>query len=87
MFDIIRAHPELLGALGISGGVGGLLGWLIKGIVGGVRAELTEEQKIAQEALVHALSTPDPADDVAATKKLNGIRRLKAIVDALPQPK
>ncbi len=75
----------LLGLIGVTG-VGGLIGWILKGVIGGAKASAKNELELACEALERAKKTADPKDDIEAEKHYKNVRRLKALVDALPDP-
>ena len=81
------ASPQVLALLGISGGIGGLIGWFWKSARSAAQSAAKNELELAIEALERAKRTPAADDDVAAQKHVDNVKRLKALVDALPEAK
>lgn len=82
----MQFDPKTIALLLGTAGASGLLGWAIRGLKKGASAELAEEIKIDQEHLAEAKKTATPKDDIEWQKRIEAKRRLKAIVDAIPDP-
>jgi len=89
----ILSNPVLLAALTACGGVGGIVGFLLRGSRSAVKTELVlaaEEVEAARLAMEKAKATPDPNDDAVAAKQFaaaeahrKALRRLQGLVDGL----
>ena len=86
MFDLL-SNPDVQKLIGGSSTLAFILGIAVKMLLPMLRGGLKNEHEMACEALQKALKTADPKDDAEAQKRIDAVRRIRALVDSLPAGK
>jgi hypothetical protein len=83
LIDLVLNNPQLIGLIGGTGGLCGIIGFLVRGVLRGGRSVLDERIKIAHERYMDALKTPGTADDEKARREKELLRTLRAALEGV----